>query len=670
MRVRLFGVVVIVAVCAASGEPIADSALSYAAPIAAAHAHYRLGEYGEARRWLVATPEERRGWEFGYLAGILDTSAAAVASGHESVNSIDLSSDGRFVLTAATDGAVEVRRADDFGVVRRIGDHTQAVYRARFSPDGSKVATVSRNQRAVVWDAATGGELSSFGLPNPALADVAFSPDGSLVALCAWQMTTQDPPVRGMVRVWNAATGEVVREAEVGVKPLSAIEFTPDGGRVVMASWDGIVHVLEVAGDGRAADIAMPNDGLYNAVTSIAVSPDGRLAAAGSRDATVRIIDLERLEVVETLRGPALDVLGVAFSRDGAHLAATGADSAVRVWRCEGWIPAATLVGHSGSVRAVAFAAESDVILSAGYDGVIRSWGLGAAAEGMRVFRHDAPGLYNAVFSPDGTRVTASCFDGRVRVWDAVSGATVSMWTAHEGSSCHTLASTADGARLVTGSWEKSVRLWDANSGGLIRAFEHGEGVYDCTISPDGSLVAAGLTDGTVHLWSAAVESEPVVLTAHAGQAMKVAFSDDGAVLATGGADGRVRLWSMPEGREIATLEGHRANVSGLAFSRDGSLLASCAGDGRCILWDVRSGAMIRVLLEGDGALTRCGFSPDGSRLVVTGDVLRVVDVERGGSLLTLKPHGDAPYDACFSPDGTRIASCSTDGTLVITSAR
>ena len=25
---------------------------------------------------------------------------------------------------------------------------------------------------------------------------MAFSPDGSLVALCAWQMTAQDPPVR------------------------------------------------------------------------------------------------------------------------------------------------------------------------------------------------------------------------------------------------------------------------------------------------------------------------------------------------------------------------------------------------------------------------------------------------------------------------------------------
>lgn len=99
----------------------------------------------------------------------------------------------------------------------------------------------------------------------------------------------------------------------------------------------------------------------------------GALAAAGSRDSTVRIVDLAKETVVATLRAK-LDVLGVAFSRDGSRLACSGADGAVRVWRTNDWTPAATLVGHTGHVRGVRFTNDGSSLVTAGYDGTIRRW--------------------------------------------------------------------------------------------------------------------------------------------------------------------------------------------------------------------------------------------------------------------------------------------------------
>lgn len=129
---------------------------------------------------------------------------------------------------------------------------------------------------------------------------------------------------------------------------------------------------------------------------------------------------------------------------------------------------------------------------------------------------------------------------------------------------------------------------------------------------------------------------------------------------------GAVNLWSIPDGQRVAELAGHRGNVLGLAFSRDDALLASCGGDGKAMLWNVASAELVRVLMNTDEALRRCSFSPDGSRLAIAGETLHVVDVVRGGSLLTLRPHLDAPYDVSFSPDGNGIASCSTDGSIAI----
>ncbi|MEZ6211585.1 MAG: WD40 repeat domain-containing protein [Phycisphaerales bacterium] len=665
-RVISLWAVILCAACVARGENCAEDSSSYGAHIAAAHAHYRLGEYDEARRWLREAPVAFRGWEYDYLAGVLDTCVASVASGHGSLSSVDVSADGRLILTAATDGGVDVRSAASFEVLRAVGDHTLQAYSARFSPDGRMIATVSRDQRAVVWDAASGEMMSGFDLPNQALADIAFSPDSSLVAVCSWRMTEKDPPVRGFVRIWDPRSGGVVRETEAGVKPLSGIAFTPDGERVVVSSWDGLVHVVGVRDHSEVRDIALPDDGLCNAATCIAVSPDGALAAAGSRDSTVRIVDLAKETVVATLRGAKLDVLGVAFSRDGSRLACSGADGAVRVWRTNDWTPAATLVGHTGHVRGVRFTNDGSSLVTAGYDGTIRRWDAARNAGNTVHARHASAGVYSAVFSADGRTVTGSCFDGSVHIWDADTGETAEQWTAHPGSTCHTLCYSADGSRLVTGSWDQSVKVWSMPDRRVLHSYQHPAGVYDCAITADGGVVAAGLTDGSVWLWWNDESHEPVCLAAHAGQVMRVAFSRSGELLATAGADGAVNLWSIPDGQRVAELAGHRGNVLGLAFSRDDALLASCGGDGKAMLWNVASAELVRVLMNTDEALRRCSFSPDGSRLAIAGETLHVVDVVRGGSLLTLRPHLDAPYDVSFSPDGNGIASCSTDGSIAI----
>ena len=59
--------------------------------------------------------------------------------------------------------------------------------------------------------------------------------------------------------------------------------------------------------------------------------PDGTMLASGSRDNTIRLWDVETLEVLHTITEFEDDVWTVAFSPDGKKLASGGGDK-VSLW--------------------------------------------------------------------------------------------------------------------------------------------------------------------------------------------------------------------------------------------------------------------------------------------------------------------------------------------------
>src|SRR5690606_16731232 len=61
--------------------------------------------------------------------------------------------------------------------------------------------------------------------------------------------------------------------------------------------------------------------------------------------------------------------------------------------------------------------------------------------------------------------------------------------------------------------------------------------IASLAVSPDGQMVAAGTTDGKVHLWRLADYKRIETLEAHGGWVWSVAFSPDSRLLATGGSD-------------------------------------------------------------------------------------------------------------------------------------
>ncbi len=287
----------------------------------------------------------------------------------------------------------------------------------------------------------------------------------------------------------------------------------------------------------------------------------------------------------ERLTHAARVVTAVAFSPDGTLLA-TATGDVVHLWDVGNARERRQILGHSGPVTAVRFAPDGRTLASAGLDGTARVW---SVADGRETAKLGARAPVNALcFSPDGKSLAGGGRDGTAWIWTLGGGFSALHPQNAEYREVGATAFTADGRRLALGLSDGHVELWQL-APRQFRGWEAGTAggsVVSLVVSPDGKTLATADRgeQGKVLLWEVVTGRRRTTL----GRELcveQVAFAPDGGWLATGGVDGTVRLWGADG--EQQPIGRHDGRVSGLAFSPDGRTLASCGLDGTARLWNV-----------------------------------------------------------------------------------
>lgn len=198
-----------------------------------------------------------------------------------------------------------------------------------------------------------------------------------------------------------------------------------------------------------------------------------------------------------------------------------------------------------------------------------------------------------------------------------------------------------------------------------------GSPVQGLAFSPDGALIAVGLSDNTVRLLPTFGEGETMVLGGNVGVIRCVAFSPDGKWLITGSADTTVRVWDVANGLLFKTLTGHTTQVYSVAVSPDGKLAASGSSDGTVRLWDLTTLSELEAWRSHSGIVWAVAFSPDGQWLAsgAADRLIRLRGLPEGDLVRTLGrgvQESDVVYDLAFSPDSRNLAAASKDNVVRI----
>ncbi len=359
-----------------------------------------------------------------------------------------------------------------------------------FSPEGNTLVSGDENHTVLLWDAAMNGEIRPLTRNGhtTGVGGLLFSPDGSTIA-----------SVSGSTRLWDATTGEFIRDLPIG----PAIAFSPDSSMLAGEYWlhDNIIALWDARTGTLIHKLTPPQMSYTSRINSIAFSSNIETVASASDDGIVRLWDLTTRTLIRTRKMKP-------------HM--------------------------QGGVPPIAFSSNGNTIASA-RDRSITLWDAGSGNE-IRVLTHDKHNNFSdsdpinrIFFSPYGHHVVG------VSQYDAV------LWNTRTGTHIHmnpaVQAFSPDGGFIVGGTSLKSTR-----TGEDIRYLAGYSGRTPIvTFSPDGNTIA-GISSGidrTVYLWDAHTGSLIRTFTGHAEIVSSIAFNPDGRTLASGSYDGTVLLWEL-----------------------------------------------------------------------------------------------------------------------------
>ncbi|GAD85282.1 hypothetical protein FEK33_12470 [Nocardia asteroides NBRC 15531] len=391
----------------------------------------------------------------------------------------------------------------------------------------------------------------------------------------------------GSVTVWSVADGSAAAPPvtpHVGV--VSAVEFEPDGHRVVSAGHDGAVWRTQID---SATPVLLAPAGPKK-VDSLAVSADGRHIAIGSEADFVLLWDVSRaVPEGRMLLGHDGPVLTVQFDAATASVVSGGWDATIRRWDIEsGSALGNPLVGHGGAVHGLAMAAGR--VLTGGEDGTLRQWDLGAQAPSGTEMQPVDRAFRGIAFSHDGSLAAAGGWDGRVALWRMSDRLPIGPRTSvtHVGPTTAVVFDKSD-AVIVSGGTDGDIRLWDSPTGdslGVLVATENA--VRALAIDAANSTVASAHDDGTVRLTDLATRTVRHTVTAHRSAVTALAFDATGTRLVSGSADGTIRRWDavtgVAAGPEIHADFATDPEVFAVVVHPDGTVFTG-GRDGRIRLW-------------------------------------------------------------------------------------
>jgi WD40 repeat protein len=481
-------------------------------------------------------------------------------------------SDGRTLFAVAVNGAGKGElQSWDIATGKPLSKFPLEVNQAaRFqsTADGKHLFVMESESSTIRHlDARTGAELHAFTFGKDTVQSYLASGDGKFLYVVTATGIEQ----------WNMAAASKVRTLVPGYG-ADRLVLSPAGdklhfvGDTTVTTWDTATGQELRPGSGHAAT-----------VWALAFSPDGRQLLTSSHDGTARLWDTQTRQHLRAFVLPGrfnqghfgaeafaqLPFTQAGFSSDGKRIITAWPNGPVQVWD--------VATGNSqklgqdplqGSV-AVACSPRDNLVATVSPDGRIQLWDV-AHGEQRLDFQWQPVqdsrrrfDLATAAFSPSGLTLAvagASVPQNRLRLFETS--------TARE--------------RLdfdLAGNPQRDLGEVPA----LVLAQRL---VLKLAYSGDGKVLAlAGVH--AIYLHDAATGKERLVLSGPNTFGPSVSLSPDGSLAAAGTLDGCVRLWDVKTGRVVSEVKGHDYFVSATAFSPDGKTLASGSNDCTVLLWDV-----------------------------------------------------------------------------------
>lgn len=137
--------------------------------------------FSRDQRWLISVRPDQRGeiivWESDSWQ-----IKEKITLGGSALNNVDISHDGRFLVTGEENGAVRIWQLSPLREVVTVGRHDARVKSVAFSPQGNHIATAGDDRVIALWDLNSRKLVRRIGTQAAPVLALAYAPDGERLA--------------------------------------------------------------------------------------------------------------------------------------------------------------------------------------------------------------------------------------------------------------------------------------------------------------------------------------------------------------------------------------------------------------------------------------------------------------------------------------------------------
>ncbi|WP_421762696.1 caspase family protein [Ekhidna sp.] len=523
--------------------------------------------------------------------------------------------------------------------------HGEAVKGLEITTDGKYLITASRDKTIKVWDALTGREIRTL-----------FGHAHTVNDLTIHDQLIASSSADGTVGVWNMVTGELLWQSTKFREYVTSVDFSPDGKLLAVGSYADSISIFNVVDYSLNKKIKANSDRGVGYGVSVQFSPDGNFLSVGEDNRTAKVYTTTDLSLkyefkpergycggcgsLTSIQGNSLlklsngttltkfslssgektfeggnefrDISSVDFhpnrkyfltaTEDSIHIYDNTNNRLKARWTVDGEINDA--IFHPLEDQVI-IAIDKYVIVTdlqgkelRRFDGILNQANTGLDYDLGSYWEHYIAKWVK--YRPARMLSDRSFYVGKTgskaRKWSVKDAGIDMEYIGHEkGILCF---QKLDDKTIATGGGDGKIVIWDEQSGKLIKKINaHREPIFDMELSNDGRLLASTAWDGVVSLWDTKT-LERYNYSYHEGRSTyTLTFTDNDAYLVLGMLDKKLQLYEIETKQIVREFVGHTDNVTSLKTY--GNEVLSTSWDGKIILWDLYSGLIKKRIDSG-----------------------------------------------------------------------
>jgi WD40 repeat protein len=457
---------------------------------------------------------------------------------HGNGYSATFNSNGSIIAFGGDDNTIKLLYKDGT-LFKQLYGHTNIVTNFKFSSDGKTLTSASKDKTIRVWNINDGKLLNTRKLDGltTSISTISFSPDSNLL------VSTSN---NNIIQIWglnnNNEYYENIYNLEGHTNLVNNSSFIPNHQSKIIASTsqDKTIRIWRIPNIGKFENNVhvVDTDGIF------ALSPNAQLLASLRSSGKVKIIQIDKsgnqlASEIFQLDTENDNIQDIAFSLNSKFLAIAGDNKNIKLWDVHKNQVSQTLEGHTSTVRNISF--SQDILASGSVDGQIKLWRIfdgkytnfqTLEAEGEVTslsFKNDGKLLASGTRGVSNDKLKVWHYDSNIGKFDSLR-------------SCKTFENNLDIVKVLfspsgktlayavsDGNPDEKIKLWNVTEkcvGGTISSFQgNPEGVASLSFSPDSQILVSGGLNNTIQLWDANNKQLLKTLSIFEGAVKRISFS-------------------------------------------------------------------------------------------------------------------------------------------------